>query len=46
VVLFASLCVLLGRRWRGASPLQRRSLAPVLFAGLALANGSITALAA
>jgi signal transduction histidine kinase len=47
VVLFASLCVLLGRRWRGASPLQRRSLAPVLFAGLALAiQGSLLGAAA
>jgi signal transduction histidine kinase len=37
VVIFGALCVLLWRRWRHASPRQRRSLAPVLFAGLALA---------
>jgi signal transduction histidine kinase len=37
VVLFAALCALLARRWRRASPLQRRALTPVLSAGLALA---------
>jgi signal transduction histidine kinase len=37
IVLFAALCVLLALRWRRASPRQRRALAPVLSAGLALA---------
>jgi signal transduction histidine kinase len=37
VGLSVSLCVLLALRWRRASPRQRRALAPVLFAGLALA---------
>ena len=37
VVIFGTLCVVLARRWRRASPLQRRALAPILFTGLVLA---------
>ena len=37
VVIFGSLCVTLARRWRRASPLQRRALAPILCTGLVLA---------
>jgi signal transduction histidine kinase len=37
VVSFGGLCLLLARRWRRASPLQRRALAPILFTGLLLA---------
>jgi signal transduction histidine kinase len=33
---FAAVFVILARRWRRASPAQRRSLAPVLFTGLTL----------
>jgi len=35
----AVLVVILVRRWRGASPLQRRSLAPVFATGIALTGG-------
>jgi signal transduction histidine kinase len=46
-VVCVALCVLLARRWRAASPRQRRALAPVLFAGLALAvEGSLLAASA
>ena len=37
VVIFGTLCVVLARRWRRASPLQRRALAPILCTGLVLA---------
>ncbi len=37
VVLLVALCVLLVRRWRGAGPLQRRALTPVLWTGAATA---------
>jgi signal transduction histidine kinase len=37
VVIFGTLCVVLARRWRRASPLQRRALAPILFTGLVVA---------
>ena len=36
-VLVAGLAVVLIRRWRGSSPLQRRALAPVLWTGAAIA---------
>jgi signal transduction histidine kinase len=37
VVVFGALCVLLARRWRRASPLQRRALAPILSTSLVIA---------
>jgi hypothetical protein len=37
VVVFGALYVMLARRWRRASPLQRRALAPILFTGLVTA---------
>jgi signal transduction histidine kinase len=37
VVTFGTLCVLLARRWRRASPLQRRALVPILCTGLVIA---------
>jgi signal transduction histidine kinase len=37
VVVFGALCVVLARRWRRASRLQRRALAPILATGLGLA---------
>jgi signal transduction histidine kinase len=37
VVSFGALCVLLFRRWRRASPLQRRALTPILGTGLVIA---------
>jgi hypothetical protein len=37
VITFAGLCVSLARRWRRASPLQRRALAPILCTGLVIA---------
>jgi signal transduction histidine kinase len=37
VISFGTLCVLLARRWRRASPLQRRALAPILGTGLVIA---------
>jgi hypothetical protein len=37
VVIFGALCVVLAQRWRRASPLQRRALAPILGTGLVIA---------